>query len=197
VISTLGAYLASGGVVAIPLVGIGLLLWYLIGLRALALRPGIPRGTLSEHLRAMADGGSAPGGRGVLADGLRIAEVGCSGRRQAKAARHALVDLVQRVAQGKRAVRVLVAVAPLLGLLGTVTGMIETFASLADMTLFSRTGGIAGGISEALVSTQLGLVVAIPGLLAGRVLDQREAELRHGLDQIAEAVQIQACEEAA
>jgi biopolymer transport protein ExbB len=55
-------------------------------------------------------------------------------------------------------------VAPLMGLLGTVTGMIETFQVI---TLFG-TGDpklMAGGISEALVTTMLGLVVAIPLLL--------------------------------
>jgi len=60
--------------------------------------------------------------------------------------------------------RVLAAVAPLLGLLGTVTGMIQTFQ---DITLFG-TGEprmMAGGISQALVTTALGLTAAIPILL--------------------------------
>ncbi|MBB4210979.1 outer membrane transport energization protein ExbB [Rhodothalassium salexigens DSM 2132] len=61
-------------------------------------------------------------------------------------------------------VKIISAVAPLLGLLGTVTGMIATFQAI---TLFG-TGDpklMAGGISQALVTTQLGLVVAIPTLL--------------------------------
>ena len=74
--------------------------------------------------------------------------------------------------RGLPTVAVLAAVTPLLGLLGTVTGMIETFQSI---TLFG-TGDpklMSGGISQALVTTQLGLAVAIPlvlfhSLLAGR-----------------------------
>ena len=74
--------------------------------------------------------------------------------------------------KGLPTVAVLAAVSPLLGLLGTVTGMIETFQSI---TLFG-TGDpklMSGGISQALVTTQLGLSVAIPlvlfhSLLAGR-----------------------------
>jgi len=74
--------------------------------------------------------------------------------------------------KGLPTVAVLAAVSPLLGLLGTVTGMIETFQSI---TLFG-TGDpklMSGGISQALVTTQLGLAVAIPlvlfhSLLAGR-----------------------------
>jgi len=74
--------------------------------------------------------------------------------------------------RGLPTVAVLAAVSPLLGLLGTVTGMIETFQSI---TLFG-TGDpklMSGGISQALVTTQLGLSVAIPlvlfhSLLVGR-----------------------------
>ena len=70
-------------------------------------------------------------------------------------------------------VRTIVMVAPLAGLLGTVAGMIETFDALGDMSLFTQSGGIAGGIAQALISTQMGLAVAIPGLVAGRLLDRR------------------------
>lgn len=78
-----------------------------------------------------------------------------------------------RLNRGLPTVAVLAAVSPLLGLLGTVTGMIETFQSI---TLFG-TGDpklMSGGISQALITTQLGLAVAIPlvlfhSLLTGRV----------------------------
>ena len=62
------------------------------------------------------------------------------------------------------AIKVVSVVAPLMGLLGTVTGMIRTFQAI---TLFG-TGDpklMAGGISEALVTTMLGLIVAIPLVL--------------------------------
>ncbi len=55
--------------------------------------------------------------------------------------------------------------APLLGLLGTVTGMTETFHGMAAAAARS-TEQVAGGIGEALVTTQMGLIVAIPGILA-------------------------------
>jgi biopolymer transport protein ExbB len=61
-------------------------------------------------------------------------------------------------------IKIVSAVAPLLGLLGTVTGMIATFQSI---TMFGAGDPklMAGGISQALVTTVLGLVVAIPTLL--------------------------------
>ncbi|WP_147820762.1 MotA/TolQ/ExbB proton channel family protein [Salidesulfovibrio onnuriiensis] len=67
---------------------------------------------------------------------------------------------------------VLAAVAPLLGLLGTVTGMINTFQII---TLYG-TGDprmMSGGISEALVTTQLGLAVAVPIMILHHVLERR------------------------
>jgi len=79
-----------------------------------------------------------------------------------------------------------VMVAPLLGLLGTVSGMIETFAGLGDMSLFTQSGGIAGGISQALVSTQMGLAVAIPGLVMGRILKRKQSALMTDLERAVE-----------
>ncbi|MCR9205137.1 MAG: MotA/TolQ/ExbB proton channel family protein [Halobacteriovoraceae bacterium] len=77
----------------------------------------------------------------------------------------------------KIVIKSVVILAPLLGLLGTVSGMIETFDSLAEMSLFSQSGGIAGGISQALITTQMGLAVAIPGLIVGRLLERRQLNL--------------------
>ncbi|MCP4914160.1 MAG: MotA/TolQ/ExbB proton channel family protein [Oligoflexia bacterium] len=80
----------------------------------------------------------------------------------------------------------IVMVAPLLGLLGTVGGMIETFQSLGDMTLFSQSGGIAGGISQALITTQFGLSVAIPGMFIGRVLQKKKSVIMTNLEELAQ-----------
>jgi biopolymer transport protein ExbB len=69
-------------------------------------------------------------------------------------------------------IKLLAAVAPLLGLLGTVIGMIETFQAT---TLFG-TGDpklMAGGISQALVTTMLGLIAAVPLLFVHNILDSR------------------------
>ena len=71
-------------------------------------------------------------------------------------------------------IAVLAAVSPLFGLLGTVTGMITTF----DVITLFGTGNaraMAGGISEALVTTQSGLMVSIPGLLMSVLLFRRSA----------------------
>jgi len=81
-------------------------------------------------------------------------------------------------------VKSIVMIAPLLGLLGTVAGMIETFDSLAEMALFTQSGGIAGGVSQALLTTQTGLTVAIPGVLMHSVLQKKQKNIENSLAQI-------------
>ena len=82
------------------------------------------------------------------------------------------------------AIRVFAAVAPLLGLLGTVTGMISTF----DVLTVYGTGDpkhLSGGISEALVTTELGLIVAIPLLLLGSLLSGWSDRIKSGMENAA------------
>lgn len=74
---------------------------------------------------------------------------------------------------------VLVACAPLLGLLGTVTGMILTFKGISAGTAASV--AISKGISEALITTETGLLVAIPGLVAAYLIKSKRAELMNFL----------------
>ncbi len=81
-------------------------------------------------------------------------------------------------------IKVIVLISPLLGLLGTVSGMIETFDSLAEMALFTQSGGIAGGISQALLTTQTGLSVAIPGVLLQNLLHKKQRNIQNNLAQI-------------
>ncbi len=79
-------------------------------------------------------------------------------------------------------VRIVSVVAPLMGLLGTVTGMIRTFQSI---TLFGAGDPrmMAGGISEALVTTMLGLCVAIPLTLLHAVLSNNTKKIVDTLDE--------------
>lgn len=77
-----------------------------------------------------------------------------------------------------------VSTAPLLGLLGTVTGMLSTFGALASGSGGEKTMSlVASGISEALITTETGLVIALPGLFfqyhLARQRDRYEAFLAH------------------
>ena len=94
----------------------------------------------------------------------------------------AILRELPKLRRGLRLLTIFAAVAPLLGLLGTVTGMIETFQSI---TLFG-TGDpklMSGGISQALVTTELGLAVAIPMVLLHSYLAGRSNRIIRLLDQ--------------
>lgn len=79
------------------------------------------------------------------------------------------------------------AVAPLLGLLGTVIGMIKVFVAI-ELEGTGNAGALAGGISEALITTAAGLVVAIPAMIAHRFYIRRIDSLAVTMEQ--EAVKL-------
>lgn len=181
-------YVELGGYVMPPLILLTMLLWFGLGYRVSILRRG--RGLSPRKLVAMAEGGTLGEPRSAVE---RAAEHGVELRRHSlHNLRARLDDELGREAQHLDAFSVVtasvVAVAPLLGLLGTVSGMIETFDSLADMTLTSQSGGIAGGISQALLTTQFGLAVAIPGLVVRGLLQRRQRVFESQIEEIKDIV---------
>ncbi|ODS11499.1 MotA/TolQ/ExbB proton channel family protein [Vibrio scophthalmi] len=93
----------------------------------------------------------------------------------------AVVDEQAQLEKGLSMLKLLAALAPMLGLLGTVTGMIETFQVI---TQFGNGDPkvMAGGISMALVTTVLGLIAAMPLLLAHNVLSSQAESIRNILE---------------
>ena len=138
------SYWLAGGPLMVPLAGLCFAIWYWVV--ALARRLREERTELPARAESYALDGS-PGAE-VIRDRLleiRLAEVSPFARQL-------------------RVLRVLVVSAPLLGLLGTVKGMITTFLVLSARGTASIEL-ISTGISEALVTTQVGLVAALPGTL--------------------------------
>lgn len=71
----------------------------------------------------------------------------------------------QRCEQENAIIGSMVAAAPLLGLLGTVIGMVRTFNTMADVESANSSEGLAEGISMALITTETGLAIAIPAVV--------------------------------
>ncbi|AJR05913.1 flagellar motor protein MotA [Photobacterium gaetbulicola] len=92
-----------------------------------------------------------------------------------------IVDEQQGLEKGLSMLKLLAALAPMLGLLGTVTGMIETFQVITQFGNGDPTV-MAGGISMALVTTVLGLVAAMPLLLAHNMLTTQAETIRSILE---------------
>lgn len=88
----------------------------------------------------------------------------------------------KKIEKGLKTIKILAAVAPLLGLLGTVTGMIGTFQS---MMLFGSGDPkvMAGGISQALVTTVLGLIAAIPLILLHSFVSGKSKEVTEVIEE--------------
>ncbi|MFW5427093.1 MAG: MotA/TolQ/ExbB proton channel family protein [Methylophagaceae bacterium] len=99
----------------------------------------------------------------------------------------AILREIPKIERGIVTLAIIAAITPMLGLLGTVSGMIETFQSI---TLFG-TGDpklMSGGISQALVTTELGLAVAIPIMLIHSAISSKSNRLVQILDEESSAL---------
>ena len=99
----------------------------------------------------------------------------------------AVLSETPKLESGLTLLKIIAAVAPLMGLLGTVTGMIITFQAI---TIFGAGDpkAMAGGISSALVTTVLGLLVAIPTVLLHTVVNGRSQRIIHVLNEQATGI---------
>ena len=180
--ATLG-YLRQGGWVMVPLIGVSLVLWTLIVERWQVLRGLEKRDLDMAGVLAVVRGErEVPEGAGMRARLANAFVAAATGRplldREVLA--HLAVRIDRELDRRHETIGVLAAVAPLLGLLGTVLGMIETFRVISDYGT-GNARAMAGGISVALVTTQTGLLVAIPGLLESGRLRRRAENLRQAL----------------
>lgn len=85
------------------------------------------------------------------------------------------ISLPETYRQQKITISAMIAAAPLLGLLGTVMGMIETFESLGNRHAGRSMAGLASGVSQALITTETGLAVVLPAML-GLYLAHRQLQ---------------------
>lgn len=82
---------------------------------------------------------------------------------------------------------VLISAAPLLGLLGTVTGMLLTFSGLSRAAANAPVDVISRGVSEALITTQTGLIIGVPTFIVCTMLKNQFEQLRLEFEQLASA----------
>ena len=91
-------------------------------------------------------------------------------------------QIVTRVNGLNAFVELIAYLSPMLGLLGTVLGMIDVFYGLASNGAGADTGMLAGGIWEALLTTAVGLTVAIPFAVMHAMLESRATNIRRGME---------------
>ena len=96
--------------------------------------------------------------------------------------------LLERARSGLRALELFATIGPLLGLFGTVTGMIAAFQALQEAGTRADPATLAGGIWEALLTTAAGMAVAIPAQIALTWFDAVLARVRHDMEDCATRV---------
>lgn len=97
---------------------------------------------------------------------------------------------LSRYQQGLSILDTCITAAPLLGLLGTVTGMMSTFGALGGGDIAASAGTITGGVGEALIATASGLVIAIVVLFPFNVLNTRIEQARRDIADAANALEL-------
>ncbi len=95
-----------------------------------------------------------------------------------------------RFQQGMATLDTVITAAPLLGLLGTVTGMMRTFGALGGGDIGAAASTITGGVAEALIATACGLVLAILGLLPYNYLNARIEQVKQEIADASHALEI-------
>ncbi len=184
--------LKAGGVVMLPIIACSIIALAIIGERLWALqrRRVIPRNLVTQvwqwakdrqldASRIQALRVSSPVGQ-ILAAGLlnRYHEREIMKESIEETGRHVVHDLERYL----NTLGTIAAITPLLGLLGTVTGLMKVFNAITTQGV-GNPGALAGGISEALITTVAGLSVAIPTLMFYRYFRGRVDELVVGMEQ--------------
>ena len=163
-----------GYIILFGLGGLGLVisLWKLLALTLTSAK-------VSSQLKAKKANTNNPLGRV-----LKIAEdnPGIDGESLELKLEEAVLKERPSIESGLNMVKIISMVAPLMGLLGTVTGMIQTFQAITDFGA-GDPKLMAGGISAALVTTVLGLVVAIPTVFFHTILSGKAKRIIHVLEE--------------
>lgn len=177
---------SAGGFVMPPLLVCALMLWYGLGYRYWTLKSSRSMSIhdLLEFYSRNTSQSPCNIVEQAVQQGLTLRNKGIKNLR--RFLDEVFYDYLKEIRKFSVMTKTIVVISPLLGLLGTVVGMIETFDSLGSMSLFAQSGGIAGGISQALISTQTGLVVAIPGMLMHSMLHKKQQKIERELLQIRE-----------
>jgi biopolymer transport protein ExbB len=186
--------LKDGGLLMVPLFACSVLMMVFVFERAISLRRArvIPRPFVKKFMHQLREGKldrdqaldlcqeSQSAVSDVFAGAVR------KWGRPAVEVEQAILDSGERAANGLRKYirifNVVSTLSPLLGLLGTVFGMIRIFSDIATADAMGRAGLLAGGISEAMITTAGGLSVAIPALVFYSVFVARVDKLVMEID---------------
>lgn len=172
----------AGGWLMVPLIGCSILALAIVIERLVALRPSrvVPPGLLAHVWELVRSGEMTPERMGVIKQESPLGSIVVAGLNSAANGREVMKESIQEAATAVvhelerflNPLGTIAAITPLIGLLGTVIGMIKVFTEI----MIQGTGNanvLAGGISEALITTAAGLSIAIPALVAHRYFQRQ------------------------
>lgn len=199
-VSNLLGTIQQGGPMLIPLAACSFLLFVFVFERSISLRRGrvVPGPFVHRFIDQLQNGELNQ--RSALErcreNGSPVAEVFAAGvvkwDRPAVEVEQAIIDAGERVSMGlRRYLRLfngIATISPLIGLLGTVLGMIRAFNVIATADAMGRPDLLAGGISQALLTTAAGLTVAIPAYVVHLYFSGRADKLVTEIDRYSQDV---------
>ena len=167
---------ASGGWVMIPLFALAALLYTQAFQLILYLRRATVSGASEMHWWDWVR--DPERARGNVGEIIRYTQSDVSSAKQVRNRFDEVrIRLIAMLDRRTKFLGTLVAAAPLLGLLGTVLGMLQTFFGISTSGGGETAGVVASGISEALVTTQTGLTIALPGLFIVMLIQRQRHRL--------------------
>ncbi len=181
------AYIRSGGIVMIPILIVSFVMWVLIIDRVIVMRRLFVKNMSKKEAGNFIKNNIIPAEQYKGINSLVVRQFlmkrTCNKELDSYILDEIVMELVASMNKYLSVIATLAGIAPLLGLLGTVIGMMVTFNVI---TIFGtgNAKAMAGGISLALVTTQTGLLVSIPGLYMSGFLNKRAENLK---DRIAAA----------
>lgn len=194
------ATLLSGGILMVPLIGCSCALVVFGIERAVSLRTGrvVPR-MFVDHFIEQLQAGDFTRQQAIAAcdsSGSPVARVFAAAVRRwgrpAVEIEQAAIDACEReivhLRRYRRVFNGVATIAPLLGLLGTVFGLIRSFNNVAAAGAMGRPDMLAGGFGEALITTAMGLLVAIPAMVLHSFFTSRVDRLALRLDETCQQV---------
>ncbi|MDY0361055.1 MAG: MotA/TolQ/ExbB proton channel family protein [Desulforegulaceae bacterium] len=180
-------YIEKGGFVLIPILITSVFMWTFIFERILwfkkACKNDISVNEISEILSGSKTCPAKKGLNAFLVKKYLNKKTGIR-KKDIKIIDQSLMEVQKNLNSYIAAISILAAVSPLFGLLGTVTGMISTF----DVISFFGTGNpkaMASGISQALITTQTGLLTAIPGMFMAVIISGKAKRAKDSLNEAA------------
>ncbi len=192
IFSNLLIYIYQGGVVMLPLLVVSFFMWALIVERLIFFRRLYRRSfSQDDILSFITSEKQLPGERGGIV-GMFLGEflrnrVG-DPDIDVMIVDEVVLSLVHSLDRHLELIAVMAAIAPLFGLLGTTIGMVKTFNVIAIFGT-GNARALASGISEALITTQTGLFIAIPGVYMSNFLQQRSRKLKKQLSTVGMFIQ--------